>query len=95
MRSAGIVALLCLRIQHVLDGGDVVCGAGHDSLRFATIRRDRFAVALLARALGVVSHGVEVLVEGAGGHVALVEEVPGAPCVRAYSSCSDSAARAA
>ena len=69
--------------------------AGDDRLGVGAAGGDGFVVAALAGALGAPSERVEVLVEGAGGHVALVEEVPCAPWVRAYSPLSESAARAA
>src|ERR1035437_636038 len=101
-------ALLRLRLQHVLDGGDEVRRAGDDRLGVGAAGGDGFVVAALPRASGglrargvgaagcggfvvaaltgasgALSERVEVLVEGAGGHVALVEEVPCVQWVRA------------
>jgi hypothetical protein len=57
----------------------MVRGSGDDRLGVGAAGRDGFVVAFFARTLGALGQRMEVLVEGAGGHVALVEEVPRAP----------------
>jgi hypothetical protein len=63
--------------KHLLDRGDEAGGAVDIALGVGRRRRYGFVIALLAGLLGLLSEGVEMLVEGAGGDEALMEEVPG------------------